>query len=89
MKACAQFPDLIITDVMMPLMDGIELVRQLRSSVAFRDTPTIVVTAYITEAAKAKLTGANEVMPKPIDADLLLRRIKLLLGLQGRPHLPP
>jgi Response regulators consisting of a CheY-like receiver domain and a winged-helix DNA-binding domain len=78
-KACAQLPDLIITDVMMPVMDGIELVRQLRSSVAFRDTPIIVVSAYITDATKVRLTGANAVISKPIDPDLLLRRVESLL----------
>ena len=79
MKASAHLPDLIITDVMMPVMDGIEMVRQLRSSLAFRHTPIIVVSAYITKAAEAVQVGANDVLPKPIDPDLLVQRIEALL----------
>jgi CheY-like chemotaxis protein len=79
MKASTHLPDLIITDVMMPVMDGIEMVRQLRSSMAFRHTPIIVVSAYITKAAEAVQVGANDVLPKPIDPDLLVQRIEALL----------
>jgi CheY-like chemotaxis protein len=79
MKASAQLPDLIITDVMMPVMDGIEMIKQLRSSTAFRKTPIIVVSAYITKAAEAVQVGANDVMPKPIDPDLLINRIEALM----------
>ena len=79
MKASAHLPDLIITDVMMPVMDGIEMVRQLRSSLAFRHTPIIVISAYITKAAEAVQVGANDVLPKPIDPDLLVQRIEALL----------
>lgn len=79
MKASAHLPDLIITDVMMPVMDGIEMVRQLRSSNAFRHTPIIVVSAYITKAAEALQVGANDVLPKPLNPDLLIQRIETLL----------
>jgi CheY-like chemotaxis protein len=79
MKASAHLPDLIITDVMMPVMDGIEMVKQLRASTAFRNTPIIVVSAYITKAAEAVQVGANDVLPKPIDPDLLMHRIEALL----------
>jgi CheY-like chemotaxis protein len=80
MKASAHLPDLIVTDVMMPVMDGIEMVRQLRSSTAFRHTPIIVVSAYITKAAEALQVGANDVLPKPLNPDLLIQRIETLLG---------
>jgi CheY-like chemotaxis protein len=79
MKASAHLPDLIITDVMMPVMDGIEMVKQLRSSVAFRTTPIIVVSAYITKAAEAVRAGANDVLPKPLDTELLIHRIEGLI----------
>ena len=80
MKATAHFPDLIVTDVMMPVMDGLELVRELRSSAAFRDTPIIVISAYITKAAEAVHLGANDVLPKPLDPNLLIERIETLLA---------
>ena len=83
MKACAHLPDLIITDVMMPVMDGIEMVKQLRASTAFRKTPIIVVSAYITKAAEAMQAGANDVVPKPIDTDLLMHRIEVLMDDAG------
>jgi CheY-like chemotaxis protein len=80
MKATAHFPDLIVTDVMMPVMDGIDLVKQLRSSAAFRKTPIVVISAYITKAAEAVRVGAQEVLPKPVDPDLLIQRIEALLA---------
>lgn len=79
MKACIQLPDLIITDVMMPEMDGLELVRQLRSSTTFQNTPIIVASAYLTKAAEAIRIGADDVLPQPIDPRLLILRIKALL----------
>lgn len=77
--ACLKLPDLIITDAMMPEMDGIELVRQLRASTAFRDIPIIVASPYITKAAEAIQVGADDVLPKPVNPDLLMLRIKALL----------
>ena len=79
MKASAHLPDLIITDVMMPVMDGIEMIKRLRASTVFCKTPIIVVSAYITKAAEAVQAGANDVMPKPIDTDLLMNRIEALM----------
>jgi CheY-like chemotaxis protein len=79
MKASTHLPDLIITDVMMPVMDGIEMVRQLRSSAAFRNTPIIVISANITKAAEAVQVGANDVLPKPLNPDLLIQRVEALL----------
>src|SRR5689334_13351018 len=79
MKASAHLPDLIIADVMMPVMDGLEMVRQLRSSKAFRHTPIIIVSAYITKAAEALQGGANDILPKPLHPDLRMQRIEALL----------
>ncbi len=77
-------PDLIIMDVMMPVMNGWELAREIRNLPAFANTPLIIVTASATheDEAKSYAAGANAFFPKPIELDLLLKAIGELLSLQ-------
>ncbi|MGA3023393.1 MAG: response regulator [Bryobacteraceae bacterium] len=61
-KVCA-----VITDLDMPLIDGIELIRRIRSSAAHAHTPVIVIsgTTEVTAPQKALEAGANAFFPKP------------------------
>ena len=80
-RAAAIVPDLIITDVMMPGMDGFEFCRRLRASGALNHIPVIMVTAKCTHEDKmAGLeAGADAFLEKPFHADELnLRVVKLL-----------
>ena len=72
-------PDLVIADVMMPVMDGWELTRELRS--AYPMLPIMLVTARDTlEDKRAGFTsGADDYMTKPVDLDELLLHVKALL----------
>ena len=72
-------PDLVIADVMMPVMDGWELTRELRS--AYPMLPIILVTARDTlEDKRAGFTsGADDYLTKPVDLDELLLHIRALL----------
>ena len=74
-------PDLIITDVMMSQMDGLELCRQIRANDLTNHIPIIVVTARITpdDLKRGLESGADAYIFKPFDADeLQLRIVKLL-----------
>jgi CheY-like chemotaxis protein len=62
-------PDLIITDVLMPVLDGIELVRRLKSDTATRDIPIIVVAAWQERRNLALAAGADDFVDKPFDLD--------------------
>ena len=71
-------PDLIITDLNMPGVNGIELLKILRSRDAFKFTPIIVLTTENNEEAqrRCKEAGATGWMAKPFQTDKLLQVVK-------------
>lgn len=80
-KALDQVPDLIITDLMMPGVDGLEVCRQIRGSEITDHIPIIVVTAKITEEERIRglEAGADAYLAKPFSADELRMRVEKLL----------
>jgi signal transduction histidine kinase/ligand-binding sensor domain-containing protein/CheY-like chemotaxis protein len=80
------YPDLIVMDVMMPVMDGWETTRRIRSQPALADIPVIIVTASATsdDEAKSFAAGASAFLPKPIEHELLFKTIGELLSLTWR-----
>lgn len=83
-KAQELVPDLIITDLMMPEMDGLELCRQVRKNEIISHIPIIVVTAKISEEERIKgiEAGADAYLAKPFNSDELRTRVEKLL--EGR-----
>ncbi|MCS0615145.1 ATP-binding protein [Massilia kyonggiensis] len=77
-------PDLILMDVMMPVMDGNETTRQIRHMPGWGDVPIIAVTASASpdDERKSRAAGASAFLAKPVDHDLLLRTIGTLLALK-------
>lgn len=76
-----QAVDLILLDIMMPVMDGYEMLRLLRSESQFRDIPVIAVTARAMKGDDVKCleAGATDYIPKPIDLkNFLSKMIKWL-----------
>jgi DNA-binding response OmpR family regulator len=75
-------PALIILDLMLPSMSGLELCRRLRSEPLTRRTPIIIVTACTSEAevAKGLELGADEYIKKPFSVRELLERVRTVLG---------
>lgn len=73
---------MIITDVNMPNMDGIELVAKARENPAFKFTPIVVLTTESqgTKMEEGKKAGATGWIVKPFDADKLLQVVKKLAG---------
>jgi PAS domain S-box-containing protein len=70
-------PDLVLTDVMMPHLDGLELLQQLRADPELRDVPVIVLSARAGEEAKVAglRMGADDYLVKPFSARELLARV--------------
>lgn len=79
--ACNKTPDIIISDVMMPIMDGMELCRSLKLNVLTSHIPVILLTAKNTLQDKTEGydAGADSYMTKPFSGNLLKSRVKNLL----------
>ena len=81
-KLSAEKFDLILTDINMPIMDGLKLVSMVRNDPNYKDTPIIVIT---TEGAtedreRALALGANEYITKPIQTMKILETVKKLMS---------
>jgi two-component system chemotaxis response regulator CheY len=74
--------DLVLTDVNMPVMDGLTLTRELRALPAFKFTPVLVLTteAGMDKKQEGRAAGATGWLVKPFKPDQLLATIKKVLG---------
>lgn len=74
--------DLVITDVNMPVMDGITLIRNLRGESSYKFTPMLMLTTESSPEKKAegKSAGATGWIVKPFNPDQLVATIKKVLG---------
>lgn len=79
--AIKEVPDLVICDVMMPVMDGLEFTKQLKSNTATSHIPVIMLTAKNLEEHRAEgyEHGADSYITKPFHSKVLLARIENLL----------
>jgi len=82
-KALQFYPNLIITDIVMPLMDGCEMLRQIRASEQLSEVIAIAssASAFETDRYRSLTAGANEFLPKPVQAETLLEMLRLHLEL--------
>src|SRR5262249_25664303 len=90
--ARAERPDLVIADVLMPTMDGYELVRRMRADEALARTPVIFYTAHYHEREAqtlAKSCGGSHVLTKPSDPGAVRRTVGEPLGLAAPPAVAP
>ncbi len=76
-------PDLVLSDVMMPELDGFELLRQLRADPATQDLPVILLSARAGEESRlgCLVAGADDYLVKPFSARELLARVEAVLKL--------
>ncbi|KMW46721.1 response regulator [Ralstonia insidiosa] len=80
--------DLVITDQVMPAMDGLTLIRALRSLSAYADTPILMLTTEAdgTIREQARAAGATGFLPKPFDPDGLTDSVMQLFEWHAQTH---
>jgi len=83
-KACTLQPDLILLELIIPIIDGFETVRRLRSMPAFKKLPIIAVSASVFDYHQQKSldAGCDKFLPKPIHVELLLELLQKYLKLE-------
>ena len=89
-KARELHPDLVVTDLAVPGMDGFEFCRALQDSVATRDIPILAITGhpqYLSDPSRISHAGIAHVLMKPCDLDVMLRTLRQLL--EGSPVAAP
>lgn len=76
--------DIVLTDINMPIMDGLKLVRRIRADATHKDVPIIIVTTESAEEdrKRAMALGANAYVTKPIQAPRILEVVRELLKLE-------
>ncbi len=80
-------PDLMLVDITMPVMDGLEMLEKLRADPALRDIPVMMLTAegQKTSAEHAVALGSRGYLVKPFTADTLIRQVTALVPLKEKP----
>ena len=75
--------DIILTDINMPVMDGLKLVKRVRSDEVLKDIPIVIITTEGAEEdrQRALALGANAYITKPIQAPQVIAKVKSLLSL--------
>ena len=75
--------DLIITDINMPILDGLKLVKRLRADEAYKDVPIVIITTEGAEEdrQRALALGANAYITKPIQAQHVISLVREILSL--------
>ena len=76
--------DLILTDINMPIMDGLKLVKRVRSDPMHKETPIIIITTEgsTEDRQRALQLGANAYITKPIQAPQVIAKVKELLKIE-------
>ena len=79
--------DIIITDINMPIMDGLKLVRRVRLDPTHKDVPIVVITTEASEEdrGRAMALGANAYITKPIVAQVVIAKVRELLKMPETP----
>jgi adenylate cyclase len=80
-----RLPDLVLLDIMMPKLDGIEVCRRLKGDPAFPFTPIIMVTAMADtkDLVAGFEAGGDDYLTKPVDQQALVARVRSMLRIKG------
>ncbi len=76
--------DIILTDINMPIMDGLKLVKRVRTDPVHKDVPIVIITTETAEEdqRRALSLGANAYITKPIQAPQVISKVLELLGIE-------
>ena len=76
--------DIVLADINMPIMDGLKLVKRVRSDEQLKDIPIVIITTEGAEEdrQRALALGANVYITKPIQAPQVIAKVKELLGIE-------
>jgi len=79
--------DIILTDINMPIMDGLKLVKRVRSDPVHKNVPIVIITTESAEEdrQRALSLGANAYITKPIQAPQVIAKVRELLGIEAPP----
>ena len=77
-----RIPDLLLLDIAMPLVDGVEVCKRLRKLEKTKDLPIVLVSAYASKVDKetGMAAGANDYISKPFHIAEMLKQIKKMIG---------
>lgn len=91
LKASGGYPDLILMDLALPEMDGVEAARRIHQMPKLSNTPIVVLSAYLTEEVEAdvRVAGCVATFGKPFDSDALLAKIQSTLDARQQPSHAP
>ena len=81
-------PDLVVSDFMMPLMDGAAMVTTMRANPSFRDIPVIMMSAVPEAALRKRLEGYEAFLRKPFRIPALLEIVRSILARAPAPKQP-
>src|SRR6516164_4463556 len=84
-KVCALLPDLVLLDVMMPKLDGIETVKRLKADASLPFVPVILVTAKAdaSDVVGGLESGGDDYLTKPVDHAALSARVRAMLRIKA------
>ena len=79
--------DIILTDINMPIMDGLKLVKRVRTDPVHKNVPIVIITTESAEEdrQRALALGANAYITKPIQAPQVIAKVRELLGIEAPP----
>lgn len=82
LAALARQPDLVVTDIAMPRMDGIDMIRRLREQEPTKSIPVLAITGHVVAdlPERARRAGCTEVVPKPCSPEALVQLINRHIG---------
>ena len=85
-RAVATVPDAVVSDVMMPIMDGLQLVRQLKKDMRTSHLPVVLLTARASEAYQVEglRGGADDYLTKPFSVEVLVAQLHSLMSNRTR-----
>jgi two-component system, cell cycle response regulator DivK len=84
-KAEGELPDIVVTDINMPVLDGKRMIQRIRAHPVLNAIPIIAVTAYAARQEEmVKKAGANLVLRKPVDTDFIVDMVRQLLRSVGK-----